>query len=292
MATVKTQAWVKGVVKRLERKEEGTFLEGIVDYSKYAENDVLHLTADMIEPEVLINNTTYPIPIQEFEDDEIDISLDKYQTKATSVTDDELYAATYDKIGLVKDRHGDAISKSKFAKALHSICPAGNTAKTPVLAASGEDDGTGRKRLTRNDIISLKTAYDEAGFQLEGRRLVLNSLHVGDLLREDKDFRAEYTNHKTGAITNLYDFSVYQAVSAPHITLSTLVKKSFGAVPTTGDYKASVSFIIDAVCKSKGSTKMYFSEAKTSPTTQRNLINFRHRFIVLPIQVAGVGAIV
>jgi hypothetical protein len=292
MATVKTQAWVKGVVKRLERKEEGTFLEGIVDYSKYAENDVLHLTADNIEPEVLINNTTYPIPIQEFADDEIDISLDKYQTKATSVTDDELYAATYDKIGLVKDRHGDAISKSKFAKALHAICPAGNTAKTPIIKASGADDGTGRKRLTRNDIIRLKTAYDEAEFQFEGRRLVLNAQHIGDLLLEDKDFKAEYTNHKTGKISNLYDFDVYQTISAPHITLLTLVKKSFGAIPAAGDYKASVSFIADAVCKAKGSTKMYFSEAKNSPTTQRNLINFRHRYIVLPIKVAGVGAIV
>lgn len=290
--TVKTQVWVKGVVKRLERKEEGTFLEGVTDYSKYAENDVLHLTADNIEPEVLINNTTYPIPIQEFDDDEIDISLDKYQTKATSVTDDELYASTYDKIGLVKGRHGDAISKSKFAKALHAFCPGSNTAKTPILKASGADDGTGRKRLTRNDIINLKIAYDEAGFQSEGRRLVLNSQHIGDLLLEDKDFKAEYLNHKTGAITNLYDFDIYQTISAPYITLSTLVKKSFGAIPGAGDYKASVSFIVDAVFKSKGSTKMYYSQAKNDPQHQRNLVNFRHRFIAMPTKVEGVGAIV
>ena len=290
--TVKTQVWVKGVVKRLERKEDGTFLDGVVDYSKYAENDVLHLTADNIEPEVLINNTTYPIPIQEFDDDEIDISLDKYQTKVTSVTDDELFASTYDKIGLVKDRHGDAISKGKFRKALHAICPGSHTAKTPILKTSGADDGTGRNRLVRNDIIRLKTAYDNAEFQLEGRRLTLSSNHVGDLLLEDKDFKAEYLNHKTGAITNMYGFDIYETISSPYITLSTLVKKSFGAIPGAGDYQASVSFIVDAVCKAKGSTKMYYSKAETDPERQRNLVNFRHRYIVLPIQVQGVGAIV
>lgn len=292
MPTVKTQVWVKGVIAHLKEKEDGTFLQGVVDYSKYAENDVLHLTGDNIAPEVLINNTTYPIPIQEFQDDEVDISLDKYQTKATSVTDDELYASTYDKQALVKERHGEAIAESKFAKAIHAICPAGNTAKTPVLKASGADDGTGRKRLIREDIIRLKTAFDVQRFSLQGRRLVLSPQHVGDLLIQDKDFKAEYLNHKTGAISNLYGFDIYENLDCPYVTLATLAKKSYGAVPTVGDYPASVAFLVKRVCKVKGSTKMYYSAASTDPLHQRNLINFRHRFIVLPTKLEGIGAIV
>ncbi len=292
MAVVKRQVWTKGVVKHLEEREKASFLDGVLDYSKYAENDVLHLTDSSIAPEVLINNTTYPIPIQEFEDDDIAISLDKFQTKATSITDDELYACTYDKIALTKERHGDSIADTKFGKALHALCPPENTAKTPILTTTGEDDGTGRKRLARVDIITLKNAFDKAKFPKENRRLVLSSEHVNDLLMEDKDFRALYLDHKSGKITNLYGFDVYESLSCPYVTLATLVKKSFGAVPEAGDQMASIAFCAKGICKSQGSTKMYFSEAKNDPTHQRNLINFRHRYIVLPIKQEGIGAIV
>lgn len=292
MTAVKKQVWIKGIAEHIQKKEEGSWLNGIIDYSKYAENDVLHLTDSNISPEVLINNTTYPIPIQTFTDGDITISLDKYVTKATSITDDELYGCTYDKIATTKEKHGDSISEAKFTKALHALCPSENTVSTPILKASGEDDGTGRKRLTRTDIIALKAAFDAAKISKVGRRLVLSSNHVNDLLVEDKDFRFVYLNHKDGSITNLYGFEVYETIVSPHITLSSLKKKSYGAVPVSGDLEASVAFLVKGACKSKGSTKMYFSEAAHDPTNQRNLINFRHYFIVLPLRTEGIGAIV
>ena len=70
----------------------------------------------------MVNNTTYPIPLQNLDDADITISLDKFQTKVTPVTDDELYAISYDKISRVKESHSNAINDSKFAKAAHALC--------------------------------------------------------------------------------------------------------------------------------------------------------------------------
>ncbi|MCT4640390.1 MAG: hypothetical protein N4A72_22020 [Bacteroidales bacterium] len=290
--SVKTEVWVRGVVKHLNQREEGTWLKGVTNYSKYAENNVLHLTDSTIDPEVLINNTTYPIPIQDFEDSDIPISLDKFVTKQTRITDDELEACTYDKIGLAKDKHAKAIHKSKYAKALHALCPAKHTDKTPVIICSGEELPDGRRRLVRADVIRLRAAYDEAGFDKEGRRLVLTSEHCTDLLLEDKEFKAQYAKHITGKITTMYGFDIYDTVSSPYITVATKVKKAFKAIPASGDQQASVSFIVDGVCYAKGTTRMYYSPAKTNPGTQANFINFRHRYIALPIKQEGIGAIV
>ena len=41
------------------------FLDGITDNSQYAENDVIHMVDISADPDVLVNNTTYPLAIQE-----------------------------------------------------------------------------------------------------------------------------------------------------------------------------------------------------------------------------------
>ena len=51
-------------------------------------NDVIHLVEVGVDPDVLINNKTYPIDVQALEDKDIAIKLDKFQTKATTITDD------------------------------------------------------------------------------------------------------------------------------------------------------------------------------------------------------------
>lgn len=49
------------------------------------------------DPTVLVNNTSYPLEIEELEDGDKAVTLDKYQTKPTRITDDELYSLSYDK---------------------------------------------------------------------------------------------------------------------------------------------------------------------------------------------------
>lgn len=73
------------------------------------------------DPTVLVNNTSYPLEIEELEDGDKAVTLDKYQTKPTRITDDELYSLSYDKKATVIERHKEAISEKKYSRAIHAI---------------------------------------------------------------------------------------------------------------------------------------------------------------------------
>lgn len=291
---VLTEIWTGELVKTLRKGEEATWIDGVPDYSQYAENDVIHLVDVGADPEVLIDNTTYPIDVEDLEDGDIAISLSKFTTKATRIKDDELYALSYDKIGSVKERHGSAINVAKFKKAAHAFAPDTNTAKTPIIKTTGEVV-SGRKMLLRADIISLKKAFDDMGAPKEGRRLVLCSDHVNDLLTQDQKFENQYYNYQDGKILKLYGFEIFEFENCPYYKgVGGKVDQKMGLKekPANTDYQASFAFVTKQMFKSKGSTKMYYSEAAKSPTTQANLINFTHRFIALPKQKQAFGAII
>ncbi len=289
-AGVLTEVWIGEMVKSLRRGLEATFLDGIPDNSSIVKHDVIHLADVGVEPDVLINNTTYPIDLQVLDDADIPIGLDKFQTKVTPITDDELYATSYDKMGRVKEAHANSIKDAKFMKAAHALCAAKDGAKTPVLATSGAvDAATGRKKMTLNDVINMKRKMDALGVPSQGRRLVLCSDHINDLLEAEQTFREQYNiNRAEGTVGKLYSFDVYEYSNNPVYTTAG-VKKAVGASAETGEFQASFAFYTQRVFKATGSTKMYFSEASTDPEYQRNKINFRHYFICMPKkQDAGV----
>lgn len=282
-AGVYKEVWTGELVKYLRRGLEATWLDGIPDASSLVDNDVIHLVDVGVDPDVLINNTTYPIPLQALEDGDISISLDKFQTKVTPITDDELYAISYDKMTRVKESHGNAIKDAKFMKAAHSMCGSTHTAKTPVLVTSGSRDAaTGRIKLTVNDLVRMKASMDKLGVPSNGRRLVLCNDHVNDLLETSQTFKEQYNiDRNNGTIGRLYGFDIYEFANNPLYTTSG-TKKSVGAVPSTGEFQCSFAFYTQRVFKATGSTKMYYSEAGTDPEYQRNKVNFRHYFIVMP----------
>lgn len=293
MEGVLTEVWTGELIKALRTGDKATFLDGLPDYSQYAENDVIHMVDVGGDPEVLVNNTTYPIAIQQITDTDAVFSLDKFQTKPTSITDDELYALSYDKMSSVKERHAQALLVKKYAKAIHALAPDSNAAKTPVLKTTGDVEGgaaTGRRMLQRSDIIALKKRFDVMQVPAEDRRLVLCPDHVNDLLMQDQKFAEQYYNYTTGKIANLYGFQVYEFVNNP-VYKAAGTKVAFGTAAGANEFQASVAFYGKMTFKATGSTKMYYSEAKTDPQNQRSLVNFRHYFIVLPKKKEAIAAI-
>lgn len=292
-AGVYTEIWTGELVKYLRRGLEATWLDGIPDSSSIVNNDVIHLVEVGIDPDVLINNTTYPIPLQALDDADIAIQLDKFQTKVTPVTDDELYAISYDKMSRVKESHGNAINDSKFQKAAHALCAQKNTATTPVLVTTGARDAdTGRIKLCVQDIINLKRALDKLKVPADNRRLVLCTDHVNDLLETSQVFKEQYNiNRNDGTVGKLFGFNIYEFANNPLYTTAG-VKKAVGASADTGEFQCSFAFYVPRVFKATGSTKMYYSEASTDPEYQRNKINFRHYFVCLPKKADAGGVII
>ena len=277
------ELWTGEMVKTLRGGLDGSWLDGIPDATSAVNNDVIHLVDVGVDPEVLINNTTYPIPTQELPDGDIAITLDKFQTKVTPITDDELYASSHDKMQRVKDSHAAAISEAKYRKSAHAFCADENTVKTPIIKTTGGvDPATGRRRMAKQDLLDTKAALDKLKVPATGRRLVLCSDHINDILGWSEAFQRQYNlDNVNGKVGRLFGFDIYEFNDTPVYTAAG-TKKAVGAVAETGEFQCSFAFYTQRVFKATGSTKVYIREAATDPDSQQNKINYRHYFIALP----------
>ena len=280
---VLTEVWTGELIKALRGYLDASWLVGVPDQSSIVNNDTIHMVDVGVDPDVLINNTTYPLTLQTLEDGDKTFSLDKFQTKPVPVTDDELYALSYDKMARVKESCANAINDKKYYKAAHALCAKQNTAKTPVLKTSGEVEAdTKRVKMTLKDVVAMKKSMDKLGVPAGNRRLVLCPDHVNDLLESEQSFREQYNiNRADGTIGKLYGFDIYESSYNPTYS-TTGVKNDVGATPKTGEFQASFAFYVPRVFKATGSTKMYYSAAETDPQNQQNTIAYRHYFICMP----------
>lgn len=293
------EVWLRRVETRLMTANEAPWLDGIPELDvqvqefgagSAAESNVIHIPTSDFEPDVLINNTTYPIALQAYTDSEATITLDKYQTKVTTLSDDQIVGAAYPRIDNATRSHVISIATKKYQKAIHALAPASNTTNTPCIATSGDNVGT-RKRLVYDDLINLKNKLDQLEVPAEGRRLVLSTDHMNDLLLDRKNFGDQLVNYKAGMpAPQIAGFAIYSYVSNPYFTTAG-VKVAFGAVPGANDNRASVCFYEGNVAKKTGLTKQYFADAKNDPETQTNKLNYRHYFICVPKRTKYIGAI-
>lgn len=297
------EVWLNRVIQNLTNQNVAPWLDGIPELEVQvleqgsgdaSEMNIIYIPRTNFNPEVLINNSTYPIALQAYTDDNVTVQLDKYQTLVTTLSDDQIIGAAYKRIDVATGSHVRAINTKKYQKAIHGIAPTSNTANTPVLIATGAPlAGSTVPTLVYEDLVSLKDALDKIqGISDEDRRLVLCSRHWNDLLRDRKNFGDQLVNYKTGQPAPLIaGFEISQYGGNPYYT-DAGVKKAFGSVPASTDRQASVFFWKYAIAKKTGLTKQYFAKAEADPEKQTNRLNYRHYFIAIPYESKFIGAIV
>lgn len=293
------EMWLDRVIQNLDSSDQATFLDGIpelgvditpINEGSATEMNKIYVAETDFEVDVLVNNSAYPIPVQVYTDGTIEITLDKYQTKVISLTDDQTFGASYDKIDTATRSGTRGISTEKYKRAIHSIAPNANTADTPVIQCTGGDDN-GRKKMTYNDFVALKRACDNAGVDPMNRRLVLCSDHWNDMLEDRERFADKLVNTPKGQVAkNIAGFEITQYIAMPtYKTDGTL--QTYGAVPEVGDQPASVVFVKTAIAKKTGNTKQYFADSKHDPENQVNKLAYRHYFVAVPFQNKHIAAI-
>jgi len=296
------EMWVSRVETNLTTATNAPWLDGIAELDTEiievgsgtaTEANLIHIPTSDFEPTVLINNSAYPLALEEYTDDEVIIKLDKYQSLPTTLSDDQVLGASYPRIDSATSAHTTAILKKKFAKAIYALAPSTNTTATPVVLTTGASTGTGAGnalRLVYDDLVSLKDKMDKAGVDVEGRRLVLSTSHWNDLLLDRKNFGDQLVNYKTGDLAPIIaGFQIFQYINNP--SFNGTAKLAFGAIPTATQFQGSVAFWTSNVAKKTGVTKQYFHDAKTDPENQVNKLNYRHYFIACPKRLKYIGAI-
>lgn len=290
-----TEIWTGELIKKFRHEKQ--FLSEIPSRNDLVNNNSIHLVDVGADPEVLINNTTYPIPIASREDADIAIGLDKFETENTRVTRDELYALSYDKIASVQEQHRLTLEDKTADKACHALAPSISSDNTPLILTTGSSDGAtyARKRITMNDIILAKRKLDDLKVPMQNRLLVLCNQHIEDLLLVSETFTKQYKDIQAGQILNLFGFKIYQYLNTPTYSLvnAVLTKKAFGAAATPSDDQASsVFFYAPRAFQCRGDVEMFYQEASTNPTMRENVLGFRVYHICLPKKSTGFGAIV
>jgi hypothetical protein len=308
------EMWVNRVEINLTTADNAPWLDGITELDtaiievgsgSASEQNLIHIPTTDFEVDILINNTAYPIAVQQYTDDAVTLQLDKYQTKVVPISDDQASGASYKRIDAATSLMTRGILISKYKKAIYSIAPAANTANTPVLKTTGRSgkfkaDGTeiilkdgDRLILVYKDLVDHKDQYDKMEVPEIGRRLVLCTDHWNDLLLDRDRFGDLLINYTKGSpVPMIAGFELYQYIANPSYNGDTLAKLAYGAVPSTGQYKASVSFYTPNIAKKTGYTRQYFLPATLNPANQSNDLAYRHYFMAVPKRSKYIGAIV
>src|SRR5690554_3702553 len=287
LSTTDTAPWLDGI-----EEEETQIIE--VGSGTATEKNLIHIALEDFDVNVLRNNSSYPLDTQSFTDDSVVVSLDKWETEVTTLTDDQVMGASYKRIDSATSRHRVAISENKFARAIWALAPAAEDADNPVLKTTGELKD-GRRLMVYADLIALQRACNKAKMPKNSRRLVLNADHYSDLLLDEK-FLKEINNIKEGQVApKIAGFFIYQYDDNPYFedVAGTLTKTADGAVITPGThFQASVLFCAVNVTKKTGKTKQYYSPASATPKNPVNELNYRHYFITVPKRQKYMDAII
>ncbi len=281
------QIWVKQIMNGFY--PDRSFLNKVVSFNDFVEGDTLHIPSAGIDPEVLINNTTYPIPIVSREDTDNEITLDLFETQNTYIRRPEAIEYSYDKLESVIYQHRSTLQASTSKKAAHAFAPLKDTDKTPVILTSGEITN-GRKRMTFEDLLRLKERFDNALIPLEDRYIILHPSHVTDLLLEDVKLFKQLTDIVDGEPMRFAGFGCYQFPFMPTYSEIDNVLTKIPFDETQSDNFASVAFQAKEVMKADGEIHMY--SRYDDPEERATIVGFDKRFIAMPIRNMGIGAIV
>jgi len=266
---------------------KNNFLSRIPDKSYLLEGNTINYNKIGAKPNVLIDNNTYPIAAAQRIDEGKVVNLRKLTTEATIITRDEIHNLPYDKNNSVIIQHKEALLEEYYKLALYSFAPTSNASKMPVLVTTGEDDGTGRKRLTKEDLIKFRKLLTSLG--VGECDLVLCADHVEDIMLWSQAFENQYHNIASGIIVPLYGFNIWQGQGyAPRYDSGT--KVAYGAAPSGTEVKASVAYVPNRMFRAYGDVEMFFTPA--TARTHQDEVNFDAYFIAAPKDDEGRGAII
>lgn len=291
MATLNKQVWVNQILEGFY--PDSSFLKYAKDLSSLVDNDVINIAEAGVDPKVIINNMTYPIPVGLRVDRPIAFELDKFETENTVVIRPEVIEYSYDQLESVIRGHRASLRTKTAAKAAHAYAPAKDSLYTPVIKTTGSTHGN-RKRLQFSDIIELKSRFDITDTPLENRYLVLSPQHVTDLLLEDVKLFKDLTNVKDGTPFNFAGFALLQTSLTPKYKLKadgvTYEKAGFEDKIATTDNFCSFAFQADEVMKADG--EMYMYTQIDDPKLRGTIVGFDKRFIAFPLRERGIGSII
>lgn len=274
MNSLDKEVWIDMVKEGMY--PDSSFLAASVDMSEFVEYNKINLAEAGVDPNVLIDNTTYPVATVSRTDVPKELALHTFDTENTVVRNVEAKMASYNKMDSVVRGHRNSLRKKTSTWAAHSWAPNANGVYTPVSASTGATSN-GRKKITFDDIMDLNAKFMSLDVDRSELIAVLNPFHLMDLKAEDGKLYKEMMSD-----SKLFDFKIYGFSQLPFYNGTTGVKQSFGAANDANSQQASLFYVQSEVMRAEGTYDM-FATLK-DPGARGDIIGFQQRFTALPIR--------
>ena len=142
------------------------------------------------------------------------VEWDKMDTDLTVVTDAELRAMAFDKDAAIRRLHRESFQIGVRDYAMHKAAPLADTTGTPILRTTGADDGTGRKRLTYEDLVKWYARIEGLNLvNMDELYSILCAEHRQDLILDrasTNNYRDIQIDPATGAIKRFFKLKFFE----------------------------------------------------------------------------------
>lgn len=277
------QIWIELIMEGFI--PDTSFMSRSVDMSELVDYNKINLADAGVDPEVIIDNTVFPVPVAERPDSPLELPLHTFDTKNTVVRNIEEKESSYKKMESVVRGHRASLLKKTSAFAAYNWTPQENGAFNPVKATTGATSAEGLKAASFEDFLKLRARFSAFDIETDSIVVVLNATHEADLLAEDMKLYKEVI-----AAGKLFGMSLFTYSGLPLFNASTGKKKAFGAAADpTNDVPASLIYCDTEVMRAVGTTEM-FTTLK-DPGARGDIVGFQQRFTGLSIRGKYSGAI-
>lgn len=260
---------------------DASWLKELTSMDHMVDNNAINLAEVGADPEVVENNSVWPLTPAQRTDKGIRIPLATFDTKPTHITNVEEMETNYNKAESVSKQHANTLYKKACMSAAYNLSPQTHATATPVLKTTGAANSNGYKALTFNDITDLSLAFDNADLPQEGRILLLCPQHKKDLKNENiKLFKQMMTDKEIDG------FKIYTFTGTPRYDVAGGTKKPYGAADGN---PSSVAIVTGEAMRAMGTIE---GEPEKRWADYRGwLLGFQMRFVAMPFRAFGYGAV-
>jgi hypothetical protein len=165
---------------------DNSFIRLAIDDSAFIYGKKVQLPQSGAIPNVVVNRTTFPLPVARRTDTLTEYDIDEYSTDAALVNWTEKMVATYGKTQSVTRDHIGILETATSEGVLFKWAPTaigrivrttGASRPASIIGATGT-----RKTTVRADIVNLRLKMDRDNIPQQGRKLMLNADMFNDLL--------------------------------------------------------------------------------------------------------------
>jgi hypothetical protein len=258
------EIWINDIVEGFFPANE--FVSRSLDHSMYVNNKTVHVPNAGLPPEIKKNISTFPVSASKRTDTDLTYDIDTFYSIPIHIQNSEVVELSYDKRQSVLAQMRAELQRVVMESVLASWLPAspnllpttGDAVASHIATATGN-----RKKLTINDIKTLKLMFDKQDIPSDGRYILLDSDMYNELMGEMTDaatlnFLAG-ANPESGVIGTFMGFNFYTRSKVLKTTAAGAYK-DWSASGAATDSAAGLAWHQSSVARALGDVDMFDSQ--------------------------------